>query len=250
MGTRRIAGRLLMAVAFFLAARGSAQTDLPLSTLLLQEQGLMDRAGERPDDPETRRQMAVLRARISAAKQREGDKKGAMDYLYSSLQLDPEHSRLWERLGDLGNFVGHPSSAFIVQYAYEEALKHDPDRLTARAKLASAYLSSDRFLKAMDEFETVVRQSPEPNWDHIGLLASVYAMVEEIPRGIRFFEDLALERERNEFRISAAILEYSSGNQGRAVKRLRSVIESKDAERELVKMAKDLSQRYKSGVAQ
>ena len=235
-----------MAAVFFYAAMGAAQADLPISTLLLMEQGLMGRAGERPDDPEMRRQMADLRARIADAKQREGDKKGATDYLYNSLRLDPEHPSRWERLGDLANFIGHPSSDFIVQYAYEEALKRDPDRLPARAKLASAYLSSNRFLRAMDEFETVVRQSPEPNWDHIGLLASVYAMVEEIPRGIRFFEDLALEREHNEFRISAAILEYSRGNQGGAVKRLRSVIGSKDTERELVKMAKELSQRYKS----
>ena len=239
-----------MAAVFFYAARGPAQTDLPLSTLLLMEQGLMGRAGERPDDPEVRREMADLRARIAYAKQREGDKKGAMDFLHNSLQLDPEHPLLWERLGDLANFIGHPSSDFIVQYSYEEALKRDPDLLSARAKLASAYLSSDRFLKAMEEFETVIRQSPEPNWNHIRLLASVYAMVEEIPRGISFFEDLALERERNEFRVSAAILEYARGNQGRAVKLLRSVIESKSAERQLVKMAKELTQRYKSGVAQ
>ncbi len=239
-----------MAVAFFLAARVLAQTDLPLSTLLLMEQGLMGRAGERPDDPEMRRQMADLRARIADAKQREGDKKGAMDYLQNSLQLDPEHPDLWEKLGDLANFIGHPSSDFIVQYAYEEALKRDPNRLKARAKLASAYLSSDRFLKSMEEFETVIRESPEPTWNHIRLLGPVYAMVEEIPRGIRFFEDLALEKERGEFHISAAILEYAGGNQGRALTLLRSVIESKDAERELVKMAKELRQRYKSEAAQ
>ena len=240
----------MAAVAFFLAATGSAQTDLPLSTLLLMEQGLMGRAGERPDDPEVRRQMADLRAQIADSKQREGDKTGAMDYLHNSLQLDPEHPDLWEKLGDLANFIGHPSSDFIVQYAYEEALKRDPYRLGARAKLASAYLSSNRFLKSMEEFETVIRESPEPSWNHLRLLGSVYAMVEEIPRGIRFFEDLARERERGEFRISAAILEYAGGNRDRAMQQLRAVIERKGAERELVKMAKDLSRSYKSGEAQ
>ena len=248
MGTRRIARGLLIAAVFFYAALGPAQTDLPLSTLLLMEQGLMGRAGEQPDDPQMRRQMALLRAQIAAAKQRDGDKKGAMDYLYNSLRLDPEHPSRWERLGDLANFIGHPSSDFIVQYAYEEALKRDPDLLPARAKLASAYLSSNRFLRSMEEFETVVRQSPEPNWDHIGLLASVYAMVEQIPRGVDFFG--ALAGKRNEFGIAAAILEHARGNQDQAVKLLRSVIESKDAEPNLVKMAKELRRRYKSEAAQ
>ena len=236
-----------MAAVFFYAVMGSAQTDLPLSTLLLMEQGLMGRAGEQPDDPRMRRQMALLRAQIADAKQREGDKKGAMDYLYNSLRLDPEHPSRWERLGDLANFIGHPSSDFIVQYAYEEALKRDPDLLPARAKLASAYLSSNRFLRSMEEFETVVRQSPEPNWDHIGLLASVYAMVEQIPRGVDFFGALAGERQSNEFQVAGAILEHAAGRDGSARALLRRVIETEKKRSELAVMAKKLDGQYAAG---
>jgi tetratricopeptide (TPR) repeat protein len=244
METNRIAGGVLPAVAFLIAATASAQTDVPLGTLLRTEQGLMSRVGERSDDPEMRRQMAVLRARIAAAKQREGDKDGAIDYLYNSLQLDPNHPDLLELLGDLANFVGHPSSDYIVQYAYEEALKRDPDRLPARAKLAAAYLSSDRFLRAMEEFETVVRQSPQPNWDHIGLLASVYAMVEEIPRGVEFFGGLAGERRRNEFQVAGAILEHAAGRDDSARSLLRRVIETEEAQSELAVMAIKLDRQY------
>jgi len=191
---------------------------------LEREEKIMRQASLNPDDPEITKQMADLRATIAFKFYRQNKFEPAMDYLHNSLQLDPSHADRWELLGDLSNFIGHPSSDYIVQYAYERTLNVDPKRRSARIKLAGSYLSSGRFLKAMDQFEIVIRTTEgEQNWKHIALLASIYAMVDEIQRGIQFFQKMFGESGNNQFRVTLAILENAIGNRKAAIKLLEDV---------------------------
>jgi tetratricopeptide (TPR) repeat protein len=201
-----------------------------MDRLQQREQRLMSQAQRYPENSSLTKEIASLRAAIAQLKAQTGDREGAFSYLYNSLQLEPERPDLWERLGDLANFIASPASDYIVQYGYEEALSRDPERPGVRAKLASSYLVSEQYAKAAGEFEKVVAaEGSVPNWDHLGLLCASYAMGDQIPRGIEFVGKMVRAGNRDEYRLAIAILENAQGSRDRARTLVASLAASEDA---------------------
>jgi len=216
-----------------------------LETLWAQEKQLLQNAAEQADDRAIRQQVAAIRTRISIHLFRENRFNEALFYLDNALELVPDHALRWDFFGDICNFMGHPASDFFVQYAYEKALELDPSIQSTRKKLAGSYLSSERFLKAIEQFEQVILAEKDGHeWETIALLASAYAFAGEIPRGINFFEKMFLYNEDNQFRLAAAILEHASGKDDSSFKLLEIIKQQEPADSALESYAERLLVKY------
>lgn len=216
-----------------------------LGLLFREEKQLMKDASQAAGDAEIKRQMANLRANISEELVQHHRYSMAMDYLHNSLSLEPLHADRWERLGDLCHFIGHPSSAYKAQYAYERALLIEPARQSARYKLAGAFLRSERFIKSMEQYEILIeRDKGALGWEPFGLLASIYATLDEIPRGAAFFKKCLKRHDDDKLRIALAVLLHTSGDTHSAVRLLESIVAKDGGKSPLSMYAASLKNKY------
>lgn len=225
--------------------KGAGKDSEELNSLFDREKKLMLKAASKPNDPLIMKRMADLRAAIAERLSRKNDFEHAIDYLHNSVQLDPTHADRWELLGDLSNFIGHPSSKFIVEYAYKRALSIDPNRSSARLKLAGSYVSADRFIRAMEQLEILIEETKnERDWKEIGLLASVYVAEDQIPKGRSFFRKIIDKGGDNRYRLALAILTNAAGENNEAVALLKEIEKSEEKDSQLRLSAANLRKKY------
>jgi tetratricopeptide (TPR) repeat protein len=216
-----------------------------LDLLFREEKQLMKDAARDPGNEKLRKQVADLRANIAEELVQHHQYSMAMDYLHNSLSLDPSNAERWERLGDLFHFLGHPSSSYKAQYAYERALLNEPSRQSARAKLAGSCLQSERFLKAMEHYEVLISKDDGTlGWEPFGLLASIYAHLNEIQRGVSFFNKCLEHTKDDKVKLALAVLYETSGHRQPAIKLLDSVITSRGGRSPMALYAESLKQKY------
>lgn len=161
------------------------------------------------------KRVADIRWKIGLRLAGREDLWGAASYIENSVRLDPSHAARWDMLGDLYNFLGRPEAAYLVQDAYEQALKIEPGRTACRAKLAASYLETGRFPKARDEFEKLA----DGNGEYAGVLGAIYAQTGEVERGIAFFQ----KQKDPRFTLGIAILKNGIGDRDGALAVLKTV---------------------------
>jgi len=195
-----------------------------LKSLLADEQALMRTAAQRAGDPQLSVRMAELRASIAYRKFAQGDIDGAVAYLENSLALDPKRADRLSMLGDLYQLLGVPAARLLAQNAYERALALDPERWKTRIKLAAAYLASERFFSAVDEFERALQAGREaPGGEYIVPLAVAYTVTDQAPRGVAFCDKMLQAGGDARFRVAKAVLTHHQGDRPGAVRLLREV---------------------------
>lgn len=210
-------------IASFIAPPGAALA-AEIETLLADEQDLMRTASQRPGDPRLSVRMAELRASIAYRKFAQADIDGAVAYLENSLALDPKHADRLSMLGDLYQLLGVPAALFLAQDAYDRALALDPARWKTRVKLAAAYLASERFVGAVDEFERALQAAKGvPDGEYIVPLAVAYTVTEQAPRGIAFCDKMLQAGGDARFRVAKAILTHHHGDRQGAMGLLQEV---------------------------
>lgn len=221
-----IAVAVAMVVLFIAPSIGPPGTAFAaeIETLLAEEQALMRTAAQRTGEPQLSVRMAELRASIAYRKFAQGDIDGAVAYLENSLALDPKHADRLSMLGDLYQLLGVPAARFLAQGAYERALELDPERWKTRIKLAAAYLASERFLGAVDEFERALQAGKGvPDGEYIVPLAVAYTVTDQAPRGITFCDKMLQAGGDARFRVAKAVLTHHQGDRQGAMRLLREV---------------------------
>lgn len=232
---------LLMSIVLLLAGPAAAGED-PLKDLLKQEEKILAQA-EKEDSPGLRKQLADLRADIALAQWDAGDVGQAEAYLEYSLYIDPQRADRWAMLGDILQFTGQPGALLLAQSAYEKALEIDPKRDWVRERLAAAYMQSGRFLKAVEQFEIVLKNQEKPDSRNAVAMAAAYATSDEDLRGSRLFQEAYRKGSDPRFLVAAAVLNRHAGDLKGAFSLLRQA-QSESKDKDLSDYALDLRRQY------
>jgi len=238
----RLALLLLAITPAFGAKKPTAQQER-LQSLLLQEKGLIADSKDK-DTPELRKRMADLRADIAQAEYDAGSVGAAQAYLENSLGIDPQRADRWSMLGDLREFSGKPASRLLACAAYEKALEIDPERESSRQKLAAAYLAGGRFLKALEQFERIVKKQDKPDGRNAAPMAAAYALTRQAGRGAAFLETAHARAADPRFLIAAAALRRQNKESGAAVALLRRAQSEAKDDKALSDYILDLRREY------
>ncbi len=201
-----------------------------LDRLLQEEEDLM--AGVKMDLEQTEvlQPMAELREKIAKAYYILGNPTRAAEYLLGSVTVMPENADRWELLGDWISAEQSPNTLPFLQHAYAMVLKTDPTRRSAQIKLAGICVSAGDFESARGLLEIILDDNDyDPEWMHVGLLATSYAQTEKIQDGIAFFETLLVKHGYSQYMLALAILEHENGD-SKAVNDYLAYIDSSEPE--------------------
>lgn len=221
--TPRLLVRIVAVHLLVLGLPAAASPEELLAMLLDQEQAVMRAAAGQPGDPALTRRMAELRAQVAYQKFAADDVDGAAAYLENSLTLDPDHADRWAMLGDLYQLIGVPGAGLLAQDAYQRALALDPARSQTRIKLAAAFMASQRFGRAIEEFETALTAQTPPDGEYVVPLTAAYAVTGQAKRGIGFCGKMLKAGGDDRFRVAQAILTRQAGDRRAAIKLLKQV---------------------------
>lgn len=213
-----------------------------LDTLLAEEAALL----ARPEValPDQRRSLASLRARIAEAHLAANQPERAVDYLLSSVRLDPAHADRLERLGDLLPLLPAPAASGLRAACYGDAVDLAPDDRELRTKAARAYQATGELDAARRHLEILVRNSGgSPDGGPLQDLAMTYLALDDPQAGVRFLEPLVAADAGPHFLLHLAILTRATGDLPGARGHLRTLVSSAAPDL-LVQHARDLDRHY------
>jgi tetratricopeptide (TPR) repeat protein len=184
-----------------------------VASLQEEEQELMTALANGASDIGAVYRLAEIRAQIAQQYLGAGNSERAADYLWSSLELDPNHAERWETFGDLVMELDADDVAEVARQAYARALFLEPERYPLRVKLASLAMEGRRFGEAAQHLERLLESDAVAGeWAHMGLLASLYLATDQVERGLNYLQQRALESADDRFLIAQAILMEAAGH--------------------------------------
>lgn len=192
--------------------------------------------------------LAKVRAQIAEEHADAGDFETAINYLWSSLNLNGESAARWEQFGDLLLQIDSKDAPAIAEQSYIRAALLSPLTPSIRAKLASLTLQMRKLGAAVQHFEALLLiPDAEIEWFQLGMLSSLYAATDQLDRGIRFYQGQYEERQDDRFILAQAVLMKAAGQNHKARLLLQLVETASGTPLELRRYAVELRRQLSSG---